>query len=107
MLLLVLRCSVLLKATQPPMPNPSRSTCTQIKLVDESADLFVEWSNASGGIMRHFKLVISLLATSLMTTHALAQSVPMPDTWDRILGFLDWFSDELTEDEIRQNAQHL
>jgi len=54
--------------------------------------------------MRHFKLVISLLATSLMTTHALAQSVPMPDTWDRILGFLDWFSDDLTEDEIRQNA---
>src|SRR5215510_5448478 len=43
------RRTCLHKATQLPMPKSNWSTCTEIKLVDESAGLFVEWNNASGG----------------------------------------------------------
>ena len=54
------------------------------------------------------KLLLSAFAALSVGMQAAAgpdQSVmPMPDTWDRTLGFLDWVYSDMTEDEIRENA---
>jgi len=56
--------------------------------------------------LRHFKSPTLVLLT-LISSYSLAgnQSImPMPDSWDRILGYLDFASWDLPAAEIRENA---